>query len=141
MADSRRNVVSIAGACRCFDWLSPVIVARVCGAAAVLAAAWFLASFAVGAAIAAALAGPGWGLCPPRASFVVASMLVLFAVRPLVMVRGRVPARIRTGGAALIGARAVVLERVANDHRGAVRIGGEVSTARLRPGGHRGNSR
>ena len=43
----------------------------------------------------------------------------------------KVPPRLRTGAAALIGKQAVVLERIANDEgMGTVRIDGEVWTAR-----------
>jgi membrane protein implicated in regulation of membrane protease activity len=41
----------------------------------------------------------------------------------------KTPARLRSGTAALVGTRAVVLERVDADH-GQVKIGGEVWTAR-----------
>ena len=55
-----------------------------------------------------------------------ASLLVL---RPIARRHLRTPAQLRTGTAALVGARAVVLERVDGDG-GQVKIGGEVWSAR-----------
>jgi membrane protein implicated in regulation of membrane protease activity len=50
-------------------------------------------------------------------------------LRPIAKAHLQTPARIRTGTAALIGADAVVLERV-DGHRGQVKIGGEIWSAR-----------
>ncbi len=54
------------------------------------------------------------------------------ALRPVARRHRRLPPPIRTGAAALVGQRAMVLERIANDEGvGCVRIdGGEVWTAR-----------
>jgi membrane protein implicated in regulation of membrane protease activity len=64
------------------------------------------------------------------AVFAVASVLFLFAVRPLLLARFGAPIGIRTGAAALVGSRGVVVDRIAFPDAGAVRINGEVWTAR-----------
>jgi membrane protein implicated in regulation of membrane protease activity len=59
------------------------------------------------------------------------SLLILATVRPIVRSRLLTAPPTRTGAAALIGKRAVVLERIANDEgRGQVKIDGEVWSAR-----------
>ncbi len=63
------------------------------------------------------------------AVFIVASIATLALIRPIARRHLRTPASIRTGTAALIGSRAVVLDRVDADS-GQVKIGGEVWTAR-----------
>jgi membrane protein implicated in regulation of membrane protease activity len=50
-------------------------------------------------------------------------------LRPIAARHLRTPARIRTGSAALVGSKALVLERVDADG-GQVKIGGEIWTAR-----------
>ena len=57
------------------------------------------------------------------------SIASLAIVRPIARRHMRMPAHVRTGAAALIGQRAVVLERVDADG-GMVKIGGEVWSAR-----------
>ncbi len=62
--------------------------------------------------------------------FVLVSLLTLTLVRPIARRHLREPPQIRTGSAALVGKRATVLERIANDEGvGCVRIDGEVWTA------------
>jgi membrane protein implicated in regulation of membrane protease activity len=111
-------------------WLVWIVVACLLGGAEMLTMGLFLAPFAVGAAIAGLLAGLGAGFVTTFAVFAAASLLVLFAVRPLVLARRPAPERIRTGTAALVGARALVLEPIGDHQAGSVRIGGEVWTAR-----------
>lgn len=92
---------------------------------------FFLAPFAAGALLAAVLSLAGAGAAPALIVFVLVSLLVLLALRPLAMRHRRLPPPIRTGAAALVGRDAVVLERIANDEGvGCVRIDGEVWTAR-----------
>ena len=92
---------------------------------------FFLAPFALGALLAAVLSLAGAGTAVPVVVFVVVSLLVLLALRPLARRHRRLPPSIRTGAAALVGRDALVLERIANDVGvGCVRIGGEVWTAR-----------
>ena len=63
--------------------------------------------------------------------FLVASVMTLTALRPLVLSRLQSTPTLRTGAAALVGKRGVVLQRIVN-HEGAgqVRIDHEVWTAR-----------
>ncbi len=111
-------------------WLLWIIAAGVFGMAEMVSMGLFLAPFALGAAIAAGVAGVGGGLVPTLVAFAVASALFLFAIRPLVLSHRRVPMTVRTGTAALIGVRAMVLQRIVSEQAGAVRIGGEAWTAR-----------
>jgi membrane protein implicated in regulation of membrane protease activity len=85
-----------------------------------------MAIAAVAAAIAAAL-GAGWVLS--LIVFGIASVASLAFLRPIVRSHVRQPPEMRTGTAALVGARAVVVERV-DGGGGRVKIGGEVWSAR-----------
>jgi membrane protein implicated in regulation of membrane protease activity len=63
--------------------------------------------------------------------FLVVSVVLLAALRPLARSHRRMPPQIRTGTAALVGKSATVLERIANSEGvGCVRIDGEIWTAR-----------
>jgi membrane protein implicated in regulation of membrane protease activity len=81
---------------------------------------------AVAAAIAAALGG-GWVI--ELVVFVVGSVSSLALLRPIARRHLRMPSELRTGAAALVGAHAVVLERV-DTAGGRVKIGGEIWSAR-----------
>lgn len=90
---------------------------------------FFLGPIALGAVVAAlvSLAGPPvWLQILVFAGSATASVLFL---RPIARAHLRMPPALRTGTAALQGARAVVLQRVDRDG-GRVRIGGEEWTAR-----------
>jgi membrane protein implicated in regulation of membrane protease activity len=64
-------------------------------------------------------------------AFVVVALMTLIVVRPVVRSHLKMPPQIRTGGAALVGKQAIVLERIANNEGvGCVKIDGEVWTAR-----------
>lgn len=92
---------------------------------------FYLAPFALGAAAAAIVSLAGVGAVISLVCFVAVAMLALAFLRPIAARHMKVPPRIRTGAAALIGKQAVVLERIANDEgMGTVRIDGEVWTAR-----------
>jgi membrane protein implicated in regulation of membrane protease activity len=92
---------------------------------------FFLAPFAIGAVLAAVVSLAGLGTAIAVAIFLAASLLSLGLLRPLAMRHRKVPPLIRTGTAALVGRRAVVVERIANGEGvGCVKIGGEVWTAR-----------
>jgi len=93
--------------------------------------AFYLAPFAVGGAVATALAAAGAGGAVAVVAFLAAAILFLLFLRPIVVRHRKQGPVIRTGAAALIGQPAVVLERIANrEGVGTVRIGGEVWTAR-----------
>ena len=58
--------------------------------------------------------------------------LVLRTLHPFALRQGRSAVALGTGAAALVGQRALVVERIANDEGvGRVKIDGEVWTARL----------
>jgi membrane protein implicated in regulation of membrane protease activity len=76
--------------------------------------------------IAAAL-GAGWAI--DLVVFAAGAVGSLAVLRPIARSHLRMPAALRTGTAALVGARAVVLEQV-DAAGGRVRIGGEVWSAR-----------
>ena len=111
-------------------WILWVIVACAFGVGEMLTQGFFLAPFA----IAAALAGAADAVAGDIASWVVfiaVTLLTLVVVRPIVRSHLKMPPQIRTGAAALVGKQAVVLERIANHEGvGCVRIDGEVWTAR-----------
>jgi len=112
-------------------WVLWLIVACGFGVGELLGgSSFFLAPFAIGAALAAVADSAIDGLAA-WVVFIAASLLTLTALRPLVTSRLHSGPALRTGGAALIGRRGVVLERISN-HEGAgrVRIDHEVWTAR-----------
>jgi membrane protein implicated in regulation of membrane protease activity len=113
-------------------WIVWVIVACAFAAGEMhFATGFFLAPFALGGAAAAVAAVVGAGSLISLLVFIAVALLALAVVRPIAASHIRVPPRLRTGAAALIGKQAVVLERIANDEgMGSVRIEGEVWTAR-----------
>ena len=111
-------------------WLFWIAAAAVLAAVELLTLGLFLAPFAAGAVLAAVLAAVHVSFASSLAAFAVAALVLLVAVRPLLMARWRAPVGIRTGAAALVGSRAVAVERIASMHPGTVRLNGEVWTAR-----------
>jgi membrane protein implicated in regulation of membrane protease activity len=112
-------------------WLLWLIAAVVFGVGEVATLGFFLAPFAGGALIAAIVTGLGAGTAAGWAVFLVVSVILLAALRPLARSHRRQPPRLRTGTAALVGRSGMVVERIANDEGvGCVRIDGEVWTAR-----------
>jgi membrane protein implicated in regulation of membrane protease activity len=112
------------------DWVIWVILAALLAAGEVMASFTFiLGPLALAALVPAAVAAAGGGIELQLGTFIVASIASLALLRPVARRHLRTPARIRTGTAALIGSRAVVLERV-DAGSGQVKIGGEVWTAR-----------
>jgi membrane protein implicated in regulation of membrane protease activity len=111
-------------------WLIWVIVACGFGVGEMLTTTFFLAPFAIGAAVAAA-ADAALGGTAAWVVFFAVTLLTLVVVRPIVRSHLKMPPQIRTGAAALVGKQAIVLERIANrEGVGCVRIDGEVWTAR-----------
>lgn len=90
---------------------------------------FFLGPVAIAAVIAAALAVLGLGAVVQLLAFVVASVASVAVLRPLARSHLHVPPMLRTGTAALVGSKALVLERV-DVNGGRVRIGGEEWSAR-----------
>jgi len=90
---------------------------------------FFLGPVAVAALAAAAAAALGGDWVADLAVFVVGSALSLGVLRPIARRHLKMPHAIRTGAAALVGARAVVVDQV-DLNGGRVKIGGEVWRAR-----------
>jgi membrane protein implicated in regulation of membrane protease activity len=111
------------------DWVIWAIAAVVLAAGEVLTLGFFLGLLALGAAVAAIAGAVGVSIELQVALFAVTSVASLAFIRPIALRHMKTPARLRSGTAALVGARAVVLQRVDADH-GQVKIGGEVWTAR-----------
>jgi membrane protein implicated in regulation of membrane protease activity len=111
------------------DWAIWLIVAAALVGVEVFSLTLLFGPLALAAALAAVLAGVGLGLAVQVAVFAAASVGVIAVLRPLARAHLRTPAHLRTGTAALVGASAVVLERV-DDSSGTVRLGGEVWSAR-----------
>jgi len=114
------------------DWVLWLVAACALGLGEMHTGGLYLAPFALGAGIAAAVSLAGVGVALAAVVFVAVSMLVFAALRPVARRHRRLPPAIRTGAAALVGHRAMVLERIANDEGvGCVKIdNGEVWTAR-----------
>jgi membrane protein implicated in regulation of membrane protease activity len=113
-------------------WILWLVIACVLGIGEMHQGGLYLLPFAVGAALAAAVALLGVGTALSGSVFVLTSAIVLGSLSPVARRHRQLPPAIRTGAAALVGKRAMVLERIANDEGvGCVRIdGGEVWTAR-----------
>jgi membrane protein implicated in regulation of membrane protease activity len=113
-------------------WVIWLVIACGLGIGEMHQGGFFLLQFAIGAALAAAVSLLGVGALLSGVLFVATSGVVVAAMRPVARRHRHLPPPIRTGAAALIGRRATVLERIANDEGvGCVRIeGGEVWTAR-----------
>ena len=111
------------------DWVIWAIAAAALAGGEVLSLGFFLGLLALGAAVAAIAGAVGLSVELQVALFVVTSVASLAFIRPIALRHMKTPARLRSGTAALVGTRAVVLERVDADH-GQVKIGGEVWSAR-----------
>ena len=112
-------------------WVIWLIAAVIFAIGEMATTSFFLAPFAGGAAIAALLAVAGAGAVIEWAAFLVVSILLLAALRPIAREHQRTRAKIKTGTAALVGQTATVVERIANaEGVGCVRLDGEIWTAR-----------
>ncbi len=113
------------------SWIVWLIAACVLGVAEMHQGGFYLAPFALGAVLAAIVSLLGVGFALAAVVFMVSSGIVLATLRPVARRHRRLPPAIRTGAAALVGRKAIVLERIANDEWvGCVKIDGEVWTAR-----------
>ena len=111
------------------DWVWWIIAAGLLAVGEIATLGFFLGPIAVAATLAAIVAVAGAGLAAQWIVFIAASLGTLLMLRPIARRHLKTPPRIRTGTAALIGGRAIVLERV-DANGGQVRIGGEVWSAR-----------
>src|SRR5919201_286719 len=90
---------------------------------------FFLGPVALAAVAAAVVAAVGLGAAIQLIVFIAGALASVAFLRPLARAHLHMPAIVRTGAAALVGAKATVLQRV-DANGGRVRIGGEESTAR-----------
>jgi membrane protein implicated in regulation of membrane protease activity len=113
-------------------WVIWLIAACILGLGELHQGAFYLMPFAIGAALAAIVSALGVGAPLAVIVFALASVIVFGGLRPVARRHRRLPPAIRTGAAALVGHRAMVLERIANGEGvGCVKIdNGEVWTAR-----------
>ena len=111
------------------EWVAWVIAAAALAVGEILTLSFFMGPVALAALAAAAVALVGAGLAAQLAVFVAGSAASLLLLRPIARRHLRTPPHVRTGTSALVGSRAVVVERVDAD-RGQVKIGGEVWSAR-----------
>jgi membrane protein implicated in regulation of membrane protease activity len=111
------------------DWVWWMIAAGALLAGEIFTLSFFLGPVGVAAVVASIAALVGAGVPIQIVVFILTSAASLLVLRPIATRHLRTPARIRTGSAALIGSKALVLERVDRDG-GQVKIGGEVWTAR-----------
>jgi membrane protein implicated in regulation of membrane protease activity len=110
-------------------WLVWVLVAVGLAVGELLTLGFFLGPVAIAAAAAAVVAVAGGGIALQLLVFIGGSVASLLVLRPIARGHLRTPPELRTGTAALVGTRAVVLARV-DDEGGQVKIGGEVWSAR-----------
>ncbi|HSP73645.1 MAG TPA: NfeD family protein [Gaiellaceae bacterium] len=111
------------------DWVIWLIVAAALAVGEVATLGLVLGFVAVGAVIAAAVAVFTESVAAEIIAFIVGAVALLGLLRPVAARHLRTPHALRTGAAALVGARALVLERV-DAQGGRVKIGGEVWSAR-----------
>ena len=111
------------------SWVVWTIVAVALALGEVATLSLFLGPIALAAVLAAFVCALGGGLVVQLVVFIAASLASLAVLRPIAVRHLRMPARLRTGAAALVGTKALVLERV-DVHGGQVKIGGEVWSAR-----------
>src|SRR6267378_7217354 len=112
-------------------WIIWLVAACLLGVGEMHQGGFYLAPFALGAALAAVVSLLGVGAALSAIVFLLASAIVFGTLRPVARRHRRLPPSIRTGAAALIGRPGIVLERIANNEGvGCVKIDGEVWTAR-----------
>jgi len=110
-------------------WVIWMIAAGVLAAGEIFSLSFFLGPIAIAAVLAAFASLLGAGTAVQIIVFTVASAASLVVLRPIARRHLHTPAQIRTGTAALVGERAVVVERV-DGNGGLVKLGGELWTAR-----------
>jgi membrane protein implicated in regulation of membrane protease activity len=110
-------------------WVIWLIVAVAFGVGEIATLGFFLGPFAGGALVAAVVSGAGAGAVLSWVAFLVVSLVLLAALRPVALRHLRQAPSLRTGTAALVGRTATVVERVASEE-GCVRLEGEIWTAR-----------
>jgi membrane protein implicated in regulation of membrane protease activity len=111
------------------EWVLWMIAAGVLAVGEMLTVSFFLGPIAVAAVTAAIVALVGGPVALQWIVFTAVAGASLLVLRPVARRHLRMPAQLRTGTAALVGATAVVIDRVDRDG-GTVRLAGEVWSAR-----------
>jgi membrane protein implicated in regulation of membrane protease activity len=111
------------------EWVLWMIAAGVLAVGEMFTLGFFLGPIAVAAVMAAVVALAGGGVALQWIVFTAVSAASLLVLRPIARRHMRMPAQLRTGTAALVGATAVVIDRVDRDG-GSVKLGGELWSAR-----------
>jgi membrane protein implicated in regulation of membrane protease activity len=112
------------------SWAIWLILAVILAVGEIATLGFFLAPFAGGAAVAALLAAFDAGTTVEAAAFLVVSLVLLAALRPLARSHQKGKA-LKMGTAALVGQTAMVVERISNDESvGCIKLDGEIWTAR-----------
>jgi membrane protein implicated in regulation of membrane protease activity len=111
------------------DWVAWMILAAALGVGEIFTLSFFLGPIAIAAVLAAIVGAVGAGVEIQFAVFILGSVASLAVVRPIARRHLRTPASLKSGTAALVGQRALVVERVDADS-GQVKIRGEVWSAR-----------
>jgi membrane protein implicated in regulation of membrane protease activity len=110
-------------------WVIWIVAAGLLAIGEIVSLSFFMGPIAVAAVLAAVAALAGAGTAIQLVVFILASIASLIVLRPIARRHLHTPAKIRTGTAALVGTRAVVLERV-DGSGGTVKLAGEVWSAR-----------
>jgi membrane protein implicated in regulation of membrane protease activity len=110
-------------------WVIWIVAAGLLAIGEILTLSFFMGPIAIAAVLAAVAALLGAGTAIQMVVFILASIASLGVLRPVARRHLQTPAKVRTGTAALVGARAVVLERVDRDG-GTVKLVGEIWSAR-----------
>ena len=111
------------------EWVLWMIAAGLLAAGEMFTLGFFLGPVAIAAVTAAIVALAGGGVALQWIVFTVMAGASLLVLRPIARRHLRTPMQLRTGTAALVGAPAVVLERV-DGRGGQVKIAGEIWSAR-----------
>jgi membrane protein implicated in regulation of membrane protease activity len=111
------------------DWAWWLVVAAAFAGGEILTLGFLLGPLAIAALLATLVAVAGASVPLQIGAFLAGSIASLAIVRPIARRHMHTPLATRTGTAALIGSRAVVLEQVDADS-GQIKLGGEVWSAR-----------
>ncbi len=111
------------------EWILWMIAAGVLAVGEMFTLGFFAGPIAVAAVVAAIVALAGAPVALQWIVFTAVSAASLLVLRPIARRHLRTPMSLRSGTAALVGAPAIVLERV-DGRGGQVKIGGEIWSAR-----------
>src|SRR5450432_3226353 len=110
-------------------WLVWTIVAAACAGAEALTLTLVLGFVSVAAIVALVVALLDGPIAVQLVAFIAGSVGLIGVARPVAKSHLRTPPELKSGIAALVGGKALVVERV-DAHHGQVKIGGEIWTAR-----------